>query len=157
MEMPKVGAEQKRLTELFTGTWRGEEKLYPSDWDPKGGTAFGTWTVHPSLDGFCVLVDYTEERDGKVNYRGHGIHGWDNQSKAFLGYWFDNIGVMPKEPVTGTLDGNRYTYTSDDGPMGWTKMTYEWKDDRMEFRIDKSKDQGKSWNPMHEGRYTRAR
>jgi hypothetical protein len=41
--------------------------------------------------------------------------------------------------------------------MGWTKMTYEWKDDRMEFRIDKSKDQGKTWNPMHEGRYTRAR
>ena len=45
MEMPKVGTEQKRLNELFSGTWRGEEKLYPSDWDPKGGTAFGTWLM----------------------------------------------------------------------------------------------------------------
>ena len=75
---------------------------------------FGTWTVHPSLDGFCLLVDYTEEREGKINYRGHGIHGWDAQSKTYLGYWFDNIGVMPHEPVTATLDGTRYTYQSDD-------------------------------------------
>jgi hypothetical protein len=157
MEMPKVGAEQKRLNELASGTWRGEEKLHPSDWDPKGGTAFGTWVVHPSLDGFCLLVDYTEERDGKINYRGHGIHGWDHTSGAFLAYWFDNIGVMPREPVKAMLDGSTYTYTSDDGPMGWSRMTYAWKDDRFEFRIDKSKDQGASWKPMHEGRYTRSR
>jgi len=157
MHMPTVGPEQKRLNELFTGVWRGEEKLYPSDWDPKGGAAFGTWVVHPSLDGFCLLVDYTEERDGKINYRGHGVHGWDNHAKAYLGYWFDNIGVMPREPVKGALEGNRYTYTSDDGPMGWTKMTYEWANDTLEFRIDKSKDKGKTWTAMHEGRYTRAR
>jgi hypothetical protein len=155
MEMPSVGAEQKRFNELFTGTWRGEEKLYPSDWDPKGGTAFATWVVHPSLDGFCLLVDYTEERDGKINYRGHGIHGWDAASNAFLTYWFDNIGVMPRQAVEGRLDGNRYSYQNDDGPMGISRMTYEWKDGRFEFRIDRSKDHGKTWAPMHEGRYTR--
>jgi hypothetical protein len=157
MQMPTVGAEQKRFNELFTGTWRGEEKLYPSDWDPKGGTAFGTWVVHPSLDGFCAFVDYREERDGKIVYRGHGIHGWDGQEGAFLTYWFDNIGVMPKQAVRGPFEGNRYTYQSDDGPMGWSRMTYEWKDDDFTFRIDKSKDGGKTWAPMHEGRYTRAR
>lgn len=155
--MPAVGAEQRKLNELFTGTWRGEEKLYPSDWDPQGGPAFGTWICHASLDGFNVLVDYIEERDGKVVYRGHGIHGWDAQEQTFLAYWFDNIGVMPKTPTRGTLDGNRYTYQSDDGPQGWTRMTYEWSGDVFEFRIDKSKDQGKTWSPMHEGRYTRAR
>ena len=157
MEMPKVGAEQKRLNELFSGVWRGEEKLYPSDWDPKGGTAFGTWVVHASLDGFNTVVDYTEERDGTINYRGHGIHGWDRHCGKYLVYWFDNIGVMPHEPAKASLDGNRYTYQSDDGPMGWTRMTYDFSADKLEFRIDKSKDQGKTWNPMHEGRYTRAK
>lgn len=157
MEMPAVGPEQKRLTELATGTWRGEEKLYPSDWDPKGGAAYGTWVVHGSLDGFALVVDYIEERDGKIVYRGHGLHGWDADEKCFLAYWFDNIGIMPKAPAKGHLDGNRYSYSSDDGPLGRTKMTYEWKNDTFEFRIDKSKDQGKSWSPMHEGRYTRAR
>ena len=48
--MPTVGPEQKRLNALFCGTWRGEEKLYPSDWDPNGGASFGTWVVHASLD-----------------------------------------------------------------------------------------------------------
>lgn len=154
--MPSVGPEQKRLVELFSGVWRGEEKIYPSDWDPKGGSAFGTWVVHASVDGFCVLVDYTEERGGKINYRGHGVHGWDTQSNAFCVYWFDNIGVMPKAPVKATLDGNRYTYTYDD-PTGWSRMTYDFTSDTLEFRIDKSKDGGKTWSPMHEGRYTRAR
>jgi hypothetical protein len=157
MQMPTVGAEQKKLNELFTGVWRGEEKLYPSDWDPKGGSAFGTWVVHASVDGFVTIVDYTEERDGKINYRGHGVHTWDPQHSCFLGYWFDNIGIPPREPTKGKLEGNRYTYQSDDGPMGWTRMTYEWKNETLEFRIDKSKDSGKTWNPMHEGRYTRAR
>ena len=153
--MPTVGPEQKRLNGLFCGIWRGEEKLYPSDWDPNGGAAFGTWVVHASLDGFCTFVDYTEERDGKIHYRGHGVHGWDAQTSTFLVYWFDNMGVLPK-PVKATLDGNRYTYTSDDGPLGFTKMTYEWNGDLFEFRIDKSKD-GTTWSPMHEGRYTRAK
>ncbi len=155
MEMLKVGPEQRRLNELFTGTWTGEEKLSPSDWDLKGGTAFGTWTCHASLDGFTLFVDYAEERDGAISYRGHGIHGWDRACGKFLVYWFDNIGVMPQVPSKATLDGNRYTYQTDDGPLGSTRMTYEWTDNRFEFRIDKSKDHGATWNPMHVGHYTR--
>lgn len=157
MEMPSVGAEQKRLAEIATGTWRGEEKLYPSDWDPQGGAAFGTWVIHPSLDGFCLLVDYTEERDGKVVYRGHGIHGWDAKEQCFLSYWFDNIGVMPRQPTKGRLDGNRFSYQPDDSSAGLQRMTYEWTDDVFTFRIEASKDGGTTWAPMHEGRYQRAR
>lgn len=154
MEMPTVGPEIQRLTQLMGGTWRGDETLYPSDWDPKGGAALGTWVVQPSLDGFALIVDYTEERDGQVVYRGHGIHGWDAQDRTFLAYWFDNIGVLPKQPVRATLDGQRYTYQSDDGPAGHTRMTYEWVSELFSFRIDTSKD-GVIWKPMHEGRYTR--
>lgn len=86
MGMPKVRDQQSRLNELFSGTWRGEEKLYPSDWAPKGGSAFGTWIVDASLDGFNTVADYLEERDGKIVYRGHGVHGWDAQESAFLVY-----------------------------------------------------------------------
>jgi hypothetical protein len=153
MQMPTVHDQQKRLTELFTGTWRGEEKLHPSEWDPNGGPAFGTWIARAAVDGFNLLVDYDEERDGKVVYRGHGVHGYDATEGGFLVYWFDNIGMMPKAPTRATLDGNRYSYTE---PGGKTRMTYEWNGDKMEFRIDRSKD-GTTWAPMHEGRYTRVR
>jgi hypothetical protein len=153
--MPTVSAEQKHLNQLFTGTWQGEETLYPSEWDPKGGPAFGTWVCHASLDGFCLLIDYIEERAGKIVYRGHGIHGWDAETQTFCAYWFDNIGVMPKQPTRAKLEGNRYAYTSD-GAHGFTRMTYEWAGDAFEFRIDTSRD-GQAWAPMHVGRYTRAR
>jgi hypothetical protein len=155
MEMPTVGNEQQRLNELFYGTWRGEETLYPSDWDPRGGTAFGTWVVQPSLDGFCLLVDYSEERDGKVVYRGHGIHTWDPEGGTFLSYWFDNLGGPPQHALHAKLEGNRYWYQSE-GPQGWQRMTYEWRDRWFEFRIDASSDGRTSWYPVHEGRYTRA-
>jgi hypothetical protein len=41
--MPSVGAEQKRLTESATGTWRGEEKLHPRAGIRRAARAFGTW------------------------------------------------------------------------------------------------------------------
>jgi uncharacterized protein DUF1579 len=154
MQMPTVGPEQKKFNELFSGTWRGEEKLHPSDWDPKGGTGFGTWVAHPSLDGFFTIVEYTEERDGKINYRGHGVYGWDPHQKAYVHYWFDNMGFPPKAPIVGHLEGNKYWYTTEDGGKK-QRMTYEWNGDKLEFRIETSKDG--SWSPMHEGRYTRVR
>lgn len=154
MQMPKVSPEMVRLTELFAGTWRGDETLYPSDWDPKGGPATGVWVVRPSVDGFCLLVDYEESRDGKVNYRGHGVHGRDAADGSFYAYWFDNIGMMPKAATKATLEGDRYSY-EESSPMGKTRMTYTWKDGLFTFTIERSKD-GTSWAPMHEGTYRRS-
>ncbi|MGE0872342.1 MAG: DUF1579 family protein [Kofleriaceae bacterium] len=151
-----MSAEQNKLAEMFVGTWKGEEKLYPSQWDPTGGPAIGTWTVRRGVDGFCILVDYDEERDGKIVYRGHGVHGWQASEQCFYVYWFDNMGVIPVHGIKAQLAGNRYSYQSNDGPTGWTRMTYEWNGDRFEFRIDKSND-GTAWSPMHEGKYTRTR
>ncbi len=153
MQMPTPGPEIKKLTELMSGTWRGEEKLYPSEWDPNGGPAFGTWTVRADLDGFAVIVDYVEEREGKVNYRGHGVHCWDGRGGTFMNYWFDNIGVTAQKPTRGTLDGNKYSYLSDDG----SRMTYEWANESMSFKIEKTTDNGATWKPLHEGRYTRSK
>jgi Protein of unknown function (DUF1579) len=153
MEMPKVSSEMTRLTELFVGTWRGEETLYPSAWDPVGGPASGTWTVRAAVDGFCLLVDYDEERDGEVVYRGHGVHGWDVADASFRAYWFDNIGVMPQAGVRARLDGDRYTYT-EASPTGHTRFTYAWADGTFAFTIERSPD-GETWAPMHEGTYRR--
>jgi hypothetical protein len=153
MEMPKVSREMERLTALFAGTWRGEETLYPSTWDPVGGPATGTWTVRPAADGFVLLVDYDEERDGKVVYRGHGVHGWDGGTGGFLAYWFDNIGAMPTTGNRATLDGDSYTYT-EVSDVGHSRFTYAWEDGVFSFSIERSPD-GRAWKPMHDGRYRR--
>lgn len=151
--MPTPGPEIAKLAELMRGSWRGEEKLYPSEWDPVGGPAVGTWNVTVGLGGFAVIVDYVEERDGKQNYLGHGVHCWDQRAGTFMHYWFDNIGIVAQKPTRGTLEGTKYWYLSDDG----TRMTYEWANDTMTFVIEKSSDDGATWKPMHEGRYTRSK
>ncbi|HVV86414.1 MAG TPA: DUF1579 family protein [Kofleriaceae bacterium] len=143
----------KRLTELFAGTWRGDETLYPSAWDPKGGPASGVWTVRSVCDGWALAVDYDESRDGKVAYRGHGVHAWDARDRAFYTYWFDSIGMAPKSAVRATLDGERYTYV-DISPMGQSRFTYAFTGGELAFSIELSRD-GRSWSPMHEGRYRR--
>ncbi|MBK9034545.1 MAG: DUF1579 family protein [Myxococcales bacterium] len=151
--MPKVSEQMQRLTELFVGTWRGEERLFPSEWDPVGGPATGTWTVRPGAGGFCLLVEYDEERDGQVSYRGHGVHGQDARDGHFYAYWFDSIGMMPKAGTRATLDGDRYTYT-ETGPTGQSRFTYAWRDGVLSFSIERARD-GATWAPMHEGTYRR--
>lgn len=154
MQMPGPAAEIQKLTQLFAGTWTGEEKLHPSEWDPKGGPAFGTWHVHASLDGHFLLVDYLEERDGKLVYRGHGVNGWDAKQGCFLEYWFDNLGFPPGKPNRATLEGDVYRYESDDGERGRSRFTYRFEAGTLAFSIERSRD-GVDWKPMHEGRYQR--
>lgn len=153
MEMPTVGPEIKALTALFQGTWKGPEKLHPSPWDPNGGPAFGTWVAYPTLDGFYLQIDYTEERDGKVVYRGHGVHGWEASESVYFEYWFDNIGVSPRAPNKATLSGNVYTYLSS-GPSGQSRFTYTFEGDQLRFTIE-AQEEGGGWRMSHEGTYTR--
>jgi len=154
MEMPTVSDQMKRLTDLLAGRWQGDEKLYPSQWDPAGGAARGSWNVQVAADGFALVVDYQEERDGKIVYRGHGVHGWDGRQGTFLAYWFDNMGGFPERGTRATLDGDRYTY-SEAGPSGHTRFTYRFEGGELLFTIERS-DDGATWAPMHEGRYQRA-
>ena len=53
-----------KLTAL-AGSWSGPEKLYPSPWGP-GGQATGRMNARLSVDGFFLLQDYEEEKDGSV-------------------------------------------------------------------------------------------
>ncbi len=67
MEMPKPTEAHRRL-HAFLGEWEGEEKLSPSPWGP-GGTAHGRSICRLDLDGFFVIQDYVEEKDGRTSYR----------------------------------------------------------------------------------------
>ena len=87
MTMPKVTEQHKKLAAL-AGKWEGEEKIYPSPWDPKGGSAVGRLEARMDLDGFFLITDYVEERGGQVHYRGHGVYGWDAGAGRYTMHWF---------------------------------------------------------------------
>jgi hypothetical protein len=153
MDMPKPGAEHKRL-EVLVGSWVGEERIYPSPWEPKMSSAQGKVTARFDLDGFVVVTDYIEERGGKVSYRGHGVYGWDAKKQHYTMHWFDSMGGSPSAPGVGTWEGQRLTFQAYDPERGFHRYSYEFGDKRYRFVITHSKD-GKDWQPMMEAAFMR--
>jgi hypothetical protein len=155
MEMPRPGPEHRRLATL-AGDWTGEETLFPSPWDAKGGRAKARWHARIDLDGFFLVTDYEQERAGKVTYRGHGVHGFDPKERAYTMCWFDSMGPSSPAAVRGTWEGDTLAYEHRH-PMGWARYIYKMKegDKHFTFRLEQSQD-GKQWVPFVEGTYTRS-
>lgn len=153
MQRPRVSSEMARLTELFAGTWRGDETLHPSESNPRGGVAEGVWVVRASADGFCLLVDYDESQDGRSVYKGHGVHAYDAEGACFYAYWFDNVGGLSRAGNRARFEHDRYTYEMPSS-RGTSRFTYAWKDGVFTFSIERKSDDA-TFVPMHEGTYRR--
>ncbi len=152
-EMPRPAPEQARL-DAMTGTWTAEEKMYPSPWDPKGGTATGRIVARTALGGFFVISDYTQSRGEQVTYEGHGVYRWNPQERCYEMLWFDNTGACGTAVVKGQFEGNRLTFQQA-GPMGHSRYIYDFDEPgRYRFRLEMSED-GKAWAAFMEGAYKR--
>lgn len=114
MDMPRPNEHHERLTRL-AGRWTGTETMHPSQWDPKGGSATGRNDMRIALDGFALITDYEQERDGSITFRGHGITTWDAHAGEYVLHWFDSIG-SPAEVFRGRFDGDVLT-VGHEGPM----------------------------------------
>lgn len=153
MEMPKLLDEHRKL-KAFAGTWVGEEKIHPSPWDAKGGSATSRFQTRVDLDGFFVTADYVQERGGQASYRGHGVFGYDPQQKVYTMHWFDSMGSGTPARVAGNWEGSRLTFEGKN-PMGHFRYIYQFEgESRIAFSIENSQD-GKSWSPFLESKFTR--
>ena len=152
MEMPKPQEAHAKLQRLV-GEWSGEELMHPSPWDPKGGTAIGRVHNRLALDGFAVVQDYEQERNGKVTYRGHGVFTWDQGEQCYYLHWFDSIG-SPLNVFKGAFVDTLLTLVST-GPQGQVKATFDFrKVGSYAYRMDMSPD-GSNWATFTEGVYER--
>ena len=152
MEMPKLTPSHKKLQRLV-GNWAGEEKLNPSPWDPKGGTAVGKVNNRPGLDGFIVTQEYEQLRDGAPNFKGFGIFSYDANRECFVLHWADSMG-SPVGEFTGSSENNVFTLTNH-GAMGHNRAVFDFsKDNQYYFKMEISQD-GKSWYTFMEGKYTK--
>jgi len=153
MEMAKPGPEHAKLAAMI-GHWVGEEKMFPSPWLPEGGTATSKVTARLGCEGFCVLTDYVQEREGKTTYVGHGVFGWDPRKQCFLQHWSDSAGGVPSRATPGKWEGDTLTFT-EEGAGGHMRFVYRFTSpDSYEIRIDTSAD-GITWAPCVEARYVR--
>jgi uncharacterized protein DUF1579 len=153
MEMPKP-QEQHRKLQALAGTWTGEETMFPSPWDPKGGQATGRFQSRLELEGFFLLTDYVQERGGQPSYRGHGVYGYDGERSCYTLHWFDSMGSPSGEPMQGNWQGDRLIFEQD-GPMGHSRHTYRLEgENRFSLLMENSQD-GKQWAKFLEAAYTR--
>jgi hypothetical protein len=152
MEMPKPTDAHKKL-ERLAGRWKGEEKIHPSPWEPKGGMAIARINNRTALDGFSVIQDYEQERNGAVNFRGHGVFTYDPTQQCYIMHWWDTMG-MPMSEYKGNFEGNVLTLSSKN-PQGLSRAVFDLhKEGKYTFKMEGSQD-GKLWHTFMEGNYNR--
>jgi Protein of unknown function (DUF1579) len=152
MEMPKPSEAHRKLAAL-AGHWTGQETIPPCPWDPKGGVAVGRCNNRLSIDGFILVQDYEQERDGAVNFRGHGVFAYDAAAPCYTLHWWDSMGVAPNV-FKGDFKGNTLQMGCLDG-QGHSRAAWELRDaTHYFFRMEMSQD-GQQWMTLMEGNYTR--
>ena len=122
MELSKLNENHKLLSSL-DGNWNYTIKFWMNpDPNAKPEESKGTAVRKSIMDGRFSIMDVTGKMempgpDGKkkeMTFKGHGIEGYDNVKKKFVGSWIDNMGtgIMFSEgdydPTTKT-----FTYTSE--------------------------------------------
>jgi hypothetical protein len=152
MEMPKPTEAHKKFA-LMAGRWTGEECISPSPWDPKGGTAKSRSDNRVALNGFVLLHDYEQERNGAVTFRGHGVLSFDSPQQCYVMHWWDSTG-SPVNEFKGKFDGPVLEMTSS-GPQGLNRVLWDFsRAGRYRFKMDVSPD-GKQWMTFMEGNSAR--
>jgi len=153
MEMPKPTEFHKKL-ERMAGKWTSRETLYPSPWAPETTHATGETDSRMDLDGFALITNYHQERDGAITYRGHGVFGYDSRQGCYLMVWSDSTGGVPGQATKGQWVDNCLTF-QDQSEFGHIRYVYTFNDDgSYDFVLAHSKD-GEKWNNFMDGHYTR--
>lgn len=152
MDMPQPTPSHKKL-ERLAGDWHGEETMFPSPWDPAGGVYQARLNSRVAIDGFAVIGDYEQSRNGQVTFRGHGVHTIDPQTGENLLYWFDSMG-QGANLFRGGFESDALILT-EANPRGYNRMTYTASGDgRLYARMEMSPD-GQNWNALFEGVYSK--
>lgn len=152
MNMP-VPSDGHKLLEKLAGSWDGEETMHPSAWDPEGGVAFGRNENKLSLNGFALLTDYEQERDGAVSFNGHGVYTYSPEEDRYFLHWFDSIG-SPPEVFEGSFE-NDILILAHGGPGMHARMTYYLSEPGVMRAMMEMSPDGADWKVLFEAEYRR--
>ena len=91
--------EHARLA-AFAGEWDGEEVVFPSRWTA-GGPATSRTVARMDLNGFYLIQDSVQMRDGKQLFATHGLFTYDRDDRTYKLFWHDSLGYYPPSPASG--------------------------------------------------------
>ncbi|MET4391085.1 hypothetical protein ABIB73_006872 [Bradyrhizobium sp. F1.4.3] len=144
--------EHARLA-AFAGEWNGEEVVFPSRWTA-GGPATSRTVARMDLNGFYLIQDSVQMRDGKEIFATHGIFTYDRDDRTYKLFWYDSLGYTPPSPASGGWVGKTLTLVR--GSLrGNARHVYEIiDDDAYSLKIQFSPD-AEGWADVLTGVYRR--
>ncbi|QQO18722.1 DUF1579 domain-containing protein [Bradyrhizobium diazoefficiens] len=144
--------EHARLA-AFAGEWDGEEVVFPSRWTA-GGPATSRTVARMDLNGFYLIQDSVQMRDGKQVFATHGIFTFDRDDRTYKLFWYDSLGYTPPSPASGGWVGKTLTLVR--GSLrGNARHVYEIIDDNSySLKIQFSPD-AEGWADVLTGVYRR--
>ena len=144
--------EHQRLT-VFAGEWAGEEMVHPSRW-AEGGPATSHVVARMDLNGFYLIQDTRQQRDGKEVFATHGLFTYDRDDRTYKLFWYDSLGYTSPAPASGGWVGNTLTLVR--GSLrGNARHVYEIIDDNSySLKIQFSPD-AEGWADVLTGVYHR--
>jgi hypothetical protein len=150
---PSPLPEHKRLA-VFSGEWNGEETVYPSRWQA-GGQATSRVSARIALNGFYLIQDSVQIREGKENFETHGLFTYDREDRTYKLFWHDSLGYYPPSPASGGWAGKSLVLVR--GSLrGNARHLYEIVDDNTyTMKIQFSPD-AEGWADVLTGVYRRA-
>ena len=144
--------EHARLA-AFAGEWDGEEVVFPSRWTA-GGPATSRTVARMDLNGFYLIQDSVQMRDGKQLFATHGLFTYDRDDRTYKLFWYDSLGYTPPSPASGGWVGQTLTLVR--GSLrGNARHVYEIiDDDSYSLKIQFSPD-AEGWADVLTGVYRR--
>ena len=145
--------EEHRKLSVFAGEWDGEETVFPSRWTP-GGAARSRVVARVALNGFYLIQDTQQMRDGKESFASHGVFTYDREDRTYKLFWHDSLGYYPPSPASGGWAAKSLILVR--GSLrGNARHVYEVVDDNTyNMKIQFSPD-AEGWNDVLTGVYRR--
>ena len=145
--------EEHRKLAVFAGEWSGDEMVYPSRWNA-GGPATALIKARMDLNGFYLIQDAVQMRDGKETFSTHGVFTYDREDRTYKLFWYDSLGYTPPSPASGGWVGKTLTLVR--GSLrGNARHVYEIIDDESySLKIQFSPD-AEGWADVLTGTYRR--
>jgi hypothetical protein len=155
MEMPKPGAEHKRL-DMFAGAWTLDGDMRPSTMGPGGKTTESEkceW-----MEGGFYLVCHTDFKTTMGNGSGISIMGYSTDDKSYTYREFNSWGEFTDSK--GSVDGDTWTWVNDEKMGGTTiKGRFTMKvasPTSYNFSYEMSQD-GTKWTTVMDGKATKGK
>jgi hypothetical protein len=147
--------EEHRKLAALAGEWNGEETVYPSRW-VAGGQATSRVVARIDLNGFYLIQDTRQARDGKESFATHAIFTYDREDRLYKLFWHDSLGYFAPSPASGGWKEKTLTLVR--GSLrGNARHVYEVVDaDTYSLKIQFSPD-SEGWDNVLSGIYRRAK